>query len=61
MVIGRIRCTLGRHEVDQATVKARYGRPVGKCSHCRKVVEERYPGSWEVAQLRDAGLPGRLR
>lgn len=61
MVFGRIRCTLGRHQVDPATVKAKYGRPVGKCSRCRAVLEERYPGSWEVAALRDAGLPGKLR
>jgi hypothetical protein len=61
MVIGLIRCTLGRHVVDQATVKARYGRPVGKCSRCRKVLEERSPGAWEVPALRDAGLPGRPR
>lgn len=61
MVIGAIRCTLGRHEVDQATVKAKYGRPVGRCIHCRRSLEERYPGSWVVTPLRDAGLPGRLR
>ena len=61
MVIGAIQCTLGRHEVDRATVKAKYGRPVGRCSRCRKVLEERYPGSWVVAPMRDAGLGQRLR
>lgn len=56
MIIGRIRCTLGRHQVDRSTVRPMYGRPVGRCSRCRKVLEEEHPGLWIVVPTRDAGL-----
>ncbi len=61
MVIGRIRCALGRHRVDRRTIQSMYGRSIGRCRSCRQVLEEEAPGHWIVTPLRDAGLGQRPR
>lgn len=61
MVIGRIRCALGRHQVDRRTIQSMYGREIGRCRSCRQVLEQEYPGEWIVTPLRDAGLGQRPR
>ncbi len=61
MAIGRIRCALGRHRVDQRTIKTMYGREVGRCKCCSQVLEQEFPGVWIVTPVRDAGLGYRAR
>ncbi len=61
MFIGRIGCALGRHRVDRRHIQKLYGREVGRCKHCRRVMEQASPGEWVVTPLHDAGLGQRPR
>ena len=59
MNMGMLACAFGRHSVDKANMRKAGGSHVGKCRCCKAPMQEVEPHSWQVIQVKDAGLGPR--
>lgn len=59
MNLGLLACALGHHRVDKTHMRKAGGMHVGRCRGCAAPMEEVEPHSWQVLQVRDAGLGPR--
>ena len=59
MKFTKLACALGRHRIDEGSVRHIHAGHVGRCRRCSTPMEEVEPHVWAVLRVHDAGLGRR--